>query len=41
VFIKRKHSSQARDLVADAASALRRSGTGDDPELFLSSAPCT
>jgi hypothetical protein len=32
VFIKRKHASQARDLVAGAASALRRSGTDDNPE---------
>jgi transcriptional regulator with XRE-family HTH domain len=32
VFIKRKHASQARDLVAAAASALRRSGTDNDPE---------
>jgi transcriptional regulator with XRE-family HTH domain len=32
VFIKRKHASPARDLVSDAASALRRSGRDDDPE---------
>jgi transcriptional regulator with XRE-family HTH domain len=32
VFIKRKHTSQARDLVAGAASALWRSGTDDDLE---------
>jgi hypothetical protein len=32
VFIKRKHAPQARDLVAGAANALRRSGTDDDPE---------
>jgi transcriptional regulator with XRE-family HTH domain len=32
VFIKRKHASQARDLVAGAVGALRRCGTDDDPE---------
>ncbi len=31
VFIGRKHASQARDLVAGAASALQRSGTHADP----------
>jgi transcriptional regulator with XRE-family HTH domain len=32
VFIKRKHATQARDLVAGAASALRRSGMYSDPK---------
>jgi transcriptional regulator with XRE-family HTH domain len=32
VFIKRKHASEARDLVADATGALRKSPTDDDPE---------
>ncbi len=31
VFIRRKHASQARDLVTGAASALERSGTQGDP----------
>ena len=32
VFIRRKRTSQARDLVTGAASALERSGTPGDPE---------
>lgn len=32
VFIKRKRASQARDLMAGAASALHRTAGNDDPE---------
>jgi transcriptional regulator with XRE-family HTH domain len=36
VFIRRKHASQARDLVTGAASALERSGTQGDPRTAVS-----